>query len=131
MNGELKPIDIVKLVEHLDSFGLDHEYHRVLLNAAKLSDPLLEGTIGGELLCLVGFVPATVFSDTAYLWMYSTNAVNDHKVCVGRFGKRLIPEALKRYAEIFGYCRPGAIHWLKSLGAEFDGNKFTIRASHG
>ena len=128
MNGELKPIRVERLVEHLDSFSLDADYYRRLVNAGKLSDPLLEGTIGGELLCLVGFVPATMFSDVAYLWMYSTPAVAAHKVCVGRFGRRLIAEALKRYPRIIGHCKPDSVHWLASLGAQINGTEFLIGA---
>ena len=129
MNGELKPIGVEKLVEYLDSFGLDADYYRRLVNAGKLSDPLLEGTIGGELLCLVGFVPPTVTSDLAYLWMYSMPAVAKHKVCVGRFGRRLVAEALKRYPKIVGHCKPESAHWLASLGAEINGLEFTLRAA--
>lgn len=119
MNGELKPIKLQDLGEVLS------EYTPMLAQASTL---LLEGTFNGQRLCLLGFISATFLSDRAYLWMDTYPAAADHKVCVGRWARRFIPEALKRWPTIIGHCGPSSVLWLRSLGAIIIDGEFELRA---
>jgi hypothetical protein len=97
----------------------------VVLAYAQASDPLFAGLYADRLLCFVGFVPATILSDSAYLWMHSTDDVARHKVTVGRFARRLVAAALGRYPKLVGHCVD--TRWLASLGATFEPDGAAIR----
>lgn len=80
------------------------------------------GSIGGEVVCAWGLVPPTLLADEAYLWLYSTPAVADHKFLFVRYSQRVIEEMLKLYPNIVGVTDINAsdsIRWLKWLGAKF------------
>lgn len=81
------------------------------------------GSIGGKLTCAWGLVPPSLLSDEAYLWLYHTPAVEEHKFLFVRYSQRVIEEMLKFYPKIVGVADVSArdsIRWLKWLGAVFD-----------
>lgn len=100
-----------------------------LLSAANQSREILAGFWDDELLCLIGFVPLTFVSNTAYIWAYTTEAAEDHKLIYGRYAKQVVAKALSLYDEILGDCySDNSRRWLVSLGAEFVSTKvFRIR----
>lgn len=119
MNGELKRVDITGMAWLMERhLRLNRQDTETMLNTGRVSDPLLAGMFEDELICFVGFVPVTLLSEQAYLWMYSAPGVERHKIMVGRFGRRLVVEALKRYPTITGHCSRATWRWLYSLGAE-------------
>lgn len=80
------------------------------------------GRINDKVVCAWGLVPPTLLADEAYLWLYSTPAVADHKFLFVRYSQRVIEEMLKLYPTIVGVTAIGAgdsIRWLKWLGAKF------------
>ena len=125
MNGELRPIHYRHISQYLPPDKVEFIYPY-----AQLSDPLLACMYGDTFLCMIGFIPKSILADEAYLWMNDAPAVREHKVTVGRWARRLIPEALKRYPRIYGFCGDHSERWLKSLGAEISGNRFVIEAKH-
>jgi hypothetical protein len=106
---------------------------RSMESVAHFSRPLLAGMYGDELLAVFGFVPQTVISDTAHLWVYTTPAVDTHRTIFARTSKSVIDNMLEQYPEIVGYCfTTKAMIWLRWLGAEFspprrNAHPFTIR----
>lgn len=81
------------------------------------------GSINDHMVCAWGLVPPTLLADEAYLWLYSTPAIVDHKFLFVRYSQRVIEEMLKIYPNIVGVTEIGArdsIRWLKWLGAKFD-----------
>ena len=125
MNGELRHIRLDEIETYLD-----RETARVLYPYAQLSHPLLVGMYGETFLCMLGFIPKTVLADEAFLWMNDGPALPQHKLTVARWARLLIPEALKRYPRITGYCGKHSERWLLSLGATIDFPKFVIEAKH-
>lgn len=80
------------------------------------------GSIGGKLTCAWGLVPPSLLSDEAYLWLYSTPAIEDNKFLFVRYSQRVIEEMLKIYPTIVGVTEIKAkesIRWLRWLGAKF------------
>ncbi len=80
------------------------------------------GTIHGKLCCAWGLIPPTLLSDHAYLWLFSTDAVEEFKFIFVRHSQRAIEEMLAEWPSIYGYCeisKPRSIRWLRWLGAEF------------
>lgn len=94
------------------------------------------GLYKGQLKAFWGLVPPTMISDTAYLWLYVTEAIDDCEFVFVRNSQRAVEQALQRYPNIVGHCLCNdkrAQRWLKWLGAKFDksdGTKvpFTIKA---
>lgn len=97
------------------------------------------GSINGKLTCAWGLVPPSLLSDEAYLWLYSTPAIKNHKFLFVRYSQRVIEEMLKIYPHIVGVTAIGArdsIRWLKWLGAKFGEPRgshlpFVIVGKHG
>lgn len=80
------------------------------------------GRVEGKLVCAWGLVPPSLLADEAYLWLFSTSAVEDHKFLFVRYSQRVIEEMLKIYPKIVGVTAIDAIdsiRWLKWLGAQF------------
>lgn len=100
-----------------------------------LATHLWVGRIGEDIVCAWGLVPPSLLADEAYLWLYSTPAVAEHKFLFVRYSQRVMEEMLKLYPTIVGLTDSSAkdsIRWLKWLGAKFDGTKgkylsFTIQ----
>lgn len=79
--------------------------------------------IDGDLVAIWGLIPPTLISRQAYLWMYSTDAVSQHKFLFVRHSQRVIERMLERYPTIVGHCLVGAcdsIRWVRWLGGVFD-----------
>lgn len=97
------------------------------------------GYVDGELLAIWGLVTPTLLSDSAYLWLFTTDSVGEHEFVLVRRSQIAIKEMLKRYPRIIGHCVADAersIRWLKWLGATFgelDGDlrPFVIRSRDG
>lgn len=104
-----------------------------------VSQDLFVGNYAGEIACVWGLVPPTLLSTRAYLWLYCTPLVDEHKFLFIRQSQLAVEKMLEKYDTIVGHTTAGnelAIRWLKWLGATFspsDGKKldFTIRKKHG
>ncbi len=85
-----------------------------------------QGIVDGEVACVWGLIPPTLLSNRAYLWLLTTDLVENHKFLFVRNSQRYIEFALKVWPEIFGDCVVGnhsAKRWLGWLGAEFGETK--------
>ncbi len=97
------------------------------------------GFVDDELACVWGLIPPSLLSTTAYLWLLTTDVVEDHKFLFVRHSQRWIEQALKTYPTIIGDAVAGndrGIRWLRWLGAEFgepEGKRirFMIRKRNG
>jgi len=130
MSGVLRPIRPEGLM-HVGEF--EGQEAAVIAQYALLSDPLMLGTYGSEILCVVGLIPPTLLSDQAYIWLWTDEAASRHRVVFGRWARRFIHQALQRYSLIRGHCARSNWKWLHSLGAEIadvqgDIFEFEIRA---
>lgn len=80
------------------------------------------GLVDNTVACVWGLIPPTILSDSAWLWLITTDIVAEHKFLFVRHSQRYIEEALKEYPTILGDClidNVPARRWLKWLGAEF------------
>lgn len=87
------------------------------------SEEVRYGYHDGSLACVWGLIPPTIMSDTAYLWLLTTNIATEHKFLFVRHSQRYIEEALKVYPRIVGDANASdesAKKWLRWLGAEFE-----------
>jgi len=124
MNVEVYNITIPQMKQLISSANgvtVSDDEMRSMESAAQFSIPLLAGMYGDELLSVFGFIPQTLLTDNAHLWVYSTPAVENHKTVFARTSKSVINNMLEQYSEIVGYCFTAKAQiWLRWLGAEFE-----------
>jgi hypothetical protein len=88
-----------------------------------MSVSMWAGIIDGELAAMWGLMPPTVLSTQAYLWLYTTEALDGHEFILVRHSQLIMKEMLKEYPCICGHAVVSnykAIRWLKWLGAKFE-----------
>lgn len=91
-----------------------------MLEAVKLSRHLLVGRIEDEILCVVGFIPRSLVSGEAYIWLHTTPAADQHKLIFARHAKAVVARSMEIYEKLIGHCLSGkSRRWLETLGAEF------------
>ena len=85
------------------------------------SDKVWAGMVDGEIACLWGLAPPTFLSDNAYLWLLTTDLIQEHKFLFIRYSQRYIEEMLKVYPQIIGHVAIDnyqATKWIRWLGAK-------------
>lgn len=131
-------VALPSIIERSDEAHIPNA-EKILRECIQYSQEVRFGLIDGEVACVWGLMPPTLLSNQAYLWLFTTDIVAEHKFLFVRHSQLWIEQALKAYPEIIGVCfqnNYSARRWLKWLGAEFgevQGNRipFTIRAKNG
>jgi len=91
-------------------------FRKCIYSAGKL----WAGFIDGELVCFWGLMPPSLLSDKAYLWLYTTPALEGNEFYFIRKSQIAVKLALEEYAEIIGHVtNVKAIRWIKWVGGEF------------
>ena len=83
---------------------------------------LYVGLIDSEVACFWGLIPPSFLSDSAYLWLYTTNELKGHEFLFVRQSQLAIQRMLTHYETIIGHAHADntkGIRWLRWLGAEF------------
>ena len=68
-----------------------------------------------------GLIPPSVLSEQAYLWLLTTDLIEEHKFLFTRYSQRVVEMMLRVYPTIVGHIdqkEARAVQWLKWLGAE-------------
>lgn len=99
------------------------EHIRIFFQCFRATTQYWMGIKDGEVVCIWGIVPPTLSSDNAYLWLYTTPALEGNEFVFVRHSQRAVEEILRTYPRIVGHATVGAdrsIRWLRWLGAKFD-----------
>lgn len=115
-----RALDLISLS---DSTTLNDRQVEMLNWCRSMSAEVWSGWIDDELVCIWGLIPPTLVSTQAYLWMYATHRVGEHKFLFVRHSQRIIEQMLTRYGTIIGHCLVGAsdsIRWVRWLGGVFN-----------
>lgn len=116
---------------------LTDEESNALEQYLAFSVKLCIGSVDGDMCCAWGLIPPSLLSNTAYLWLFSTDAVEDHKFLFIRHSQIEVKKMLEEWPVITGYCQASnqrSKRWLTWLGASFgesgrqDFLPFTIRS---
>ncbi len=122
MNVDIKPVqNQLGLIRRTRHFG-NPDAERTLATCIRMSTWVWEGTIDGETACIFGLAPPTLMSDQAYLWLTTTDVVDQHKFVFTRYSQLLVQQMLTQYSLIVGDTLVDAtrsIRWLRWLKAEF------------
>ncbi len=101
---------------------LSPEEMEILDQYLTFSAKLYIGSVDGKMCCAWGVVPPSLMSDRAYLWLFSTDVVEQYKFLFVRNSQRAIQEILEEWPILTGYCEMHSnrsTRWLKWLGAKF------------
>lgn len=132
---QAKVVDLRDVVQRSPQVGISDAEAR-LEQFLKVSVFTWVGKVDGKVACVWGLIAPSVLSDTAYLWLLTTDLVDEHKFMFIRWSQRYIEKMLVIYPHIIGNADtrfPNNIRWLKFLGATFAepegfGVPFQIRA---
>ena len=86
------------------------------------SSNVWKGYVGDKLACVWGVIPPSLMSDRAYLWLWTSKAVEGNEFIFIRQSQRAVEEMLKLYPTLYGHVALGAEsskRWLRFLGARF------------
>jgi hypothetical protein len=87
----------------------------------RMSEEVWFGLHNDRVAAVWGLIPPSLISNRAYLWLLTTDLVDEHKFVFIRHSQLVIEDALKRYAIVVGHVEVGnyaARKWLRWLGAE-------------
>ena len=116
--------DKMTLREFVDTTGLVFEGRdaSTMSTCLRTSSQVFIGKIAGELICSWGLIPPSLMSNQAYLWLYTTPMLAQHKFLFIRHSQRVVEGILETYPTIVGHVAIGndlAFRWLRWLGATF------------
>lgn len=80
------------------------------------------GYIRGAFVCAWGLMPPTLLSNTAYLWLYTTDALAGNEFLFVRHSQVQLNRLFEEYDVICGVVSESSPHsqrWLQWLGAHF------------
>lgn len=118
-------------VDSVDAWGLIFQPHLAMLSeieqetmhrAIRNSTRIWVGMDGDNLVAMWGLIPPSLMSETAYLWLFTTEHLREHVFSFIRQSQRAVEEMLIYYPVIVGHTMSAnrrAIQWLRWLGAEF------------
>jgi hypothetical protein len=95
---------------------------RTLAECLMMSSYSWIGKCDGEVACAWGLIPPSLLSERAYLWLVTTDLVEQHQFLFVRHSRRCMAIMLEKYQIIVGHSSVSEAHslrWLRWLGAEF------------
>lgn len=108
--------------KYLLSLGLSGNEYGAIDYCSIMSVAVWAGFINDKLACVWGVMPPTLLSTQAYLWLYTTDAIEGHDFVLVRHSQLVMEEILKEFPSVIGHAvvnNPKSIRWLKWLGAKF------------
>lgn len=123
MMGQIQQVNIVQqIVESGLYSSMPDDERNIMSMWLDRSAKIWFGVIKNEIVCCWGVVVPTLLSDKAYLWLKTSEKVNENKFLFVRYSQRALEEVFNNYACIIGHTKATearSIRWLKWLGAEF------------
>lgn len=113
---------VLQLISQTKGLKLSEGDREVMNYCLAMTSTLYVGSIDGALVCTWGLIPPSLMSETAYLWLFTTPKLEEHKFTFVRRSQIAVAEMLEEYPTIHGHTNVAsaqAIQWLRWLGAEF------------
>ena len=114
--------EVMDLISQVEDGSLTENDKETFRRCVEQTTQVWIGLADGKLVCIWGLIPPTLLSDTAYLWLYTTEAIKGHEFLFVRHSQIAVKAMLKLYPTITGITKIGneqTLRWLKWLGAEF------------
>lgn len=109
--------------------NLSQEQRAQFTNFVRASTIVWQASRDDRCLCIWGLMPPTLSSNTAYMWFYIVEYIEQLEFLIVRHSRRAIEKALEEYPIIVGHCQRDnerAIRWMKWLGATFADYDFDL-----
>ena len=122
MSISVKSAERAEVERFIVASDLPPDHVHIFIQCFRSTTQYWIGRCGDEVICIYGIVPPTLASDNAYLWLYTTPALEGNEFLFVRHSQRCAEEILKLYPRIVGHATVGAdrsIRWLRWLGAKF------------
>lgn len=123
MMGQIQQINVVAQIIDSDLYSSMPEDERNIMSMwLDRSHKIWFGVIKNEIACCWGVVVPTLLSDKAYLWLKTTDKIDENKFLFVRYSQRALEEVFDNFPCIIGHTKASedrSIRWLKWLGAEF------------
>lgn len=114
-------VDFEQALELIDAETSFSATDPTIIAACKVSTTKFAAIHFGKLMCLCGFIPFTFMSDTAHLWMITTDVTNDDKLRFARGARDMIQNMLNTYPIITGYVTDErSQRWIRLLGGNLE-----------
>lgn len=114
-----KEEDLIGLIAR-SNFAAIPESHESLLQHIRASEDAWVGKADGVTACAWGVIPPSMIGTQAYLWIVTSDIVDQHKFVFIRYSQRVVEVLLQKYETLIGFCdNPSSVRWLKMLGARF------------
>ena len=113
---------VMDLISQVDDVSLSDQDKKTFRQCLIQTTTVWTGLANGKLVCIWGLIPPTLLSDTAYLWLYTTEAIRGHEFLFVRHSQIAVKGMLELYPIITGITKVGndqTIRWLRWLGAKF------------
>jgi len=110
-------LDVIKRSGHAHQPNAERSLSSFMMSSSET----WVGYADDEVACVCGLIAPTMLSDRAYLWLITTDLVDEHPFLFIRHSQLWMDEVQKRYALISGDVAVGnrrAQRWLKWLGAD-------------
>lgn len=114
-------VDVLKVIQRSPVYK-DWNAVRTIQNWWVVSEKIWAGMVDGEIACLWGLAPPSFLADNAYLWLLTTDLVENHKFLFVRHSQRWMEQVRKTYPLITGHTEASnlsAIAWIRWLGGEY------------
>jgi hypothetical protein len=112
--------DVKDIISRSPVAGIPHS-EQILKRWLRTSDEVYLGMHDDKVACVWGLAPPTAISNRAYLWLLTTDLVEQHKFTFVRHSQLVVQGALKKYDIIIGNVMANngpARRWLRWLGAD-------------
>jgi hypothetical protein len=107
--------DFLNLGYDAEQLGACHAYLSNSLHA-------WTGVIEDKIACVWGLIPPSILSDNAYLWLLTTDVVDEHRFTFIRHSQMVVQIMLEDFPTIVGHVladHERSKRWLKWLGVTF------------
>lgn len=125
MTAQIKRLDrqeISQLISVSAGLKLEATDWVVMDQCLSISTELWVGLVEKQFVCAWGLIPPTLMSNQAYLWLFTTEAIEGNEFLFVRNSQRALEDMLKLYPSIVGQCHASnhrGMRWLRWLGASF------------
>jgi hypothetical protein len=119
-----EPFHVKRALAHLRDFDKERltlidDPETILIDDIKRARIACAGLIDGQVACLWGVRANTILNDSAYLWMLTTQLVDEHPFIFVRHSQMMSERLLKEFSFIHGWVwadNHRSIKWLQWLG---------------
>jgi hypothetical protein len=121
---QAEPFHVKQALAHLRDFDKGYVEkctapEAILLDEIRYATMARAGLIDGQVACVWGVRANVILNDSAYLWMLTTQLVDEHPFVFVRHSQLMAEEILKRFSFIHGWVladNQRSVKWLQWLG---------------